>query len=86
MTVHWIKNTAGKPDSQLTFLAGWHVLAMLVVVAVVVGPLAGRAVEVDMEVWAFLASAIGLKSWSYRGRRKDTLDAEVAMAAKGGQA
>lgn len=70
MNVSWIRNTSGKPDSQLTFLAIWNVLAMaLVVLTIVVDLYNGR--PTSEVVWAFLAGAIGIKAWSYRGRRRD---------------
>lgn len=77
MTIPWVRNTSGKPDSQLTFLSGWNLLAMaLVVLTIVVDLYHGR--PTSEVVWAFLAGAIGIKAWSYRGRRRD--DAQSAPA------
>jgi len=68
----WIKNTAGKPDSQLTFLALWNLVGVGLCVLTV-----ATAKPVDVEVWCFVGAAMGLKAASYVSRRKQS-DATAA--------
>jgi len=64
----WIKNTAGKPDSQLTLQTSWSVLGM-VLVLFVVGRNTMQGLPVGWEVWAFVATMTGSKTLSYVRRR-----------------
>ena len=65
----WIKNTAGRPDSQFTLLLGWNILTALLVVYVVVRGSMGTPVAVDSEVWAVCVGMAVGKGYNYVKRR-----------------
>jgi hypothetical protein len=67
----WVKNTAGKPDSQLTMQLGWNGIGMLVVV-LVVGISTYKGTPITDMVWYFLLGAMGIKGATYVSRRNST--------------
>ena len=68
MQWRWIRNTAGKPDSQLTMQTMWNLLGMLLVVIVVARSVFAGG-TVDDGVWWFVGAMAGVTTTGYVSRR-----------------